>query len=171
MDNQAAGWQLSMGDRTKETSFGFFLTRGVETWDRKDRGREFHRARDAKAKRSWSGRGSNPIGTFNSVPWFDLSVWLGVGLDSKVQRYGGCPALSVSNVTSVRLKSILNLIGSHAVKRLKQGWGMGRWARSGYSVVLLSNVPYHTGLRLPWHCQFHAPALCPYGCSIPAPKV
>ena len=98
-----------MENRTyqRDVFAGFFLKRGVETWDSNERGREFHRRGVQKLNTL------DPVlvavltlGTFNSVPWFDLSVRLGEVRDSKVQRYEARPALHVLNVNSVGLKYI-----------------------------------------------------------------
>ena len=80
-----------------------FLKRGVETWDRNGRGREFLR-RGAQKLNALDLVVVLTVGTFYSVPCFDLSLRLGVLLDNKVWRCG------VLNVTSVALKSALNWV-------------------------------------------------------------
>ena len=130
-------------------SVQFLLKRGVETWDCNDRGREFYR-RGAQKLNALDLVMVLNLGTFNSVPWFDLSVWLGVVLVSMIQRYGGCPVLSVLNINIVSLKAILNLIGSQWRDWSKSEVWTNGWdwlqresGNSGLAAIALSHILQH----------------------------
>ena len=61
-----------------------FLKRGAESWDLNDRGSEFHR-REVQKLNALDPVAALTLGTFKSVPWFDLSP--------RKARGGGTPCV------------------------------------------------------------------------------